>query len=649
MITSQYFPKLFEPGRIGTLRLKNRIVMPPMGTKFADKAGFVTERMKDYYAERAKGGVALVITETFCVDGPRGQAITNQPRIDDDRYIPGLRQLAHAIQKHHVKAVVQLHHAGHATTFKVTGHQPVGPSTLARPGFDQPRGLTTEEIQGITGNFVQAAKRAQLAGFDGVEIHAAHQYLFAQFLSTAWNKRQDNYGGDLSNRARFLVETVRAIRDAVGTNYPMWCRINGVEIAPVGGIPPEESQIIARLLQDAGSDAIHVSACSGTLGPHGNMHRVPMSEPGGNLIPLAEGIRKVVNIPVIAVGRIAPELGEKALQEKRADFIAMGRALIADPELPNKAAYGAMAEIRPCIACNECVEYAIYVAGKLRCAVNPGVGKEREYVIRPAAKKKRVLIIGGGPAGMEAARVLALQGHLVNLCDKNSQLGGQMLLAALPPHKEAIGDFTTYLMAQIRKLPIQIELGQTATPGDIERSNPDVLILATGVLPVIPDIPGISRDNVVTAEDVLLGKARVGQKVVVIGGELVGCETAEFLAERGKDITIVRRGAMLATQVVVSIREKLLPRLAARGVAVLTGVSYQEITGRCLRLTTADGSGKSIDADTIVLAAGSRPNRELLAAVQGKVPQIHVIGDCAEPRNIMEAVADGARIARLVN
>ncbi len=618
-----------------------------MGTPLGNEAGYVTDRMKSYYEERAKGGVALVIVQLCCVDAPVGQSSAWQIRIDNDRFIPDLKQLAQSIKKHGAKAGIQLHHAGHSTRPTFTGQQPVGPSPVARPGYEVPRELTVVEIQKLASRFAEAAARARQAGFDCVEIHAAHLYLFAQFLSSAWNKRQDAYGGDLKGRARFLVETLGAIKGAAGADYPVWCRINGVEYGPGGsGFSPDEAQEVARMLQEAGSDAIHVSAFSGFQGAHACMHIAPMSAPRGLLLPLAEGIKRVVNIPVIAVGRIDLELGEKALREKRADFIAMGRALIADPELPNKAASGRIADIRPCLACNVCADgIRQRKYSELRCSVNAVVGEERKYAIKPAKKKMTVLIVGGGPAGMEAARVAAIKGHFVTLYEQNSQLGGQMLLATIPPHKEKIRDFTSYLAAQLEKLPIQIKLGEKATPAHVERARPDVVILATGVFPLIPDIPGASRENVVTAEDVLSGKAMVGQRVVVIGGELVGCETAEFLAIRGKHVTIVRRGATLATKVGGSVRERLLSRLAAHGVTILTGVKYQEINNSGLRLTTTEGVAKTIEADTIVLAAGSQPNTQLSLALKNLVPEVYLAGDCVEPRNIMEAITDGYRIA----
>ncbi len=353
MITNEFpLEKLFEPARLGEMNLKNRIVMPPMGTNYATQDGYVTDQIKDYYAERARGGVGLVIVEAACVDFPRGKGFIRQLGIDDDRFIPGLRELAQIIRRHGARAAIQLHHGGNASKTSITGLQPVASSPLARPDGDLPKELSIKEIEDIVFRFAKAAERAKKAGFDGVEIHAAHHYLLAQFLSSAWNKRQDAYGGDLKNKARITLEVVRAIREMVGQTYPVWCRINGREFGIKDGITLEETQELAVLLQKAGVNALHISAFA-----YNNPRSIPpMSVKHGTMIPLAEAVKKVVTIPVIAVGRIDPQTGESALQEGRTDFVAMGRSLIADPELPNKAASGRLKEIVPCIACNHCME-----------------------------------------------------------------------------------------------------------------------------------------------------------------------------------------------------------------------------------------------------------------------------------------------------
>lgn len=645
------FQKLFEPGRIGEMELKNRIVMPAMGTNLATWDGYVTEQMKDYYEERAKGGVGLVIVEVTCVAPPTGKTVPCQLLIDDDKFIPGLSELAEVIHRHGAKAALQLMHAGRAAKSKITHTQPVAPSAIPMPfalgaGYEgeMPRELTVDEIKDLVGKFGKAAQRAKRAGFDGVEIHSLGLYLVAQFLSSASNKRQDDYGGELKNRARFLLDIIKAIKEAAGQDYPAWCRLTVREFGIEGGITLEEGQEVARKAQEAGADAIHVTVMAWGVSPRA---RPPTAEPPGNMVPFAEAVKKVVTVPVIAVGRINPELGEKVLQERKADFIAIGKGLITDPELPRKSASGRIDEIRPCIGCLRCIDNILHKDGVVQCTVNAAAGKEREYQLRPVEKSKEVLVVGGGPAGMEAARVAALRGHRVTLYEKQAKLGGQLLQAIVPPHKSNLVGLIDYLATQMVRQGVKIELGIEATPELIEEAKPEVVLLATGVTPLIPEIPGIHRPNVVTAQKVLEGE-EVGERIVVIGGDLVGCETAEYLAERDKKVTIVEILTDVATRVISALRGLLLSRLAARGVTILTGVKDEELTDRGLAITTKEGEKQLIEADTVVLAAGAKPNKVLLPALRGKISEIYSIGDCVEPRDIFEAIADGYRVGRRI-
>ncbi|MCJ7655137.1 MAG: FAD-dependent oxidoreductase, partial [Dehalococcoidia bacterium] len=631
------FPKLFQPGRIGSLELKNRLVMPPMATNYALKDGSVTQRQIDYYEERAKGGVGLVIVEISCVDSTSGKGAAKQIAIDDDRFIPGLSKLAEAIRRHGAKAAIQIHHAGRQTSAKLTGNQPVAPSPIPAPGGEQPRELTPSEIATLVDRFAEAAERAKKAGFDGVEIHGAHGYLISEFLSPLSNRRQDAYGGSVENRARFLLEVIEAIRKRVGRSYPVWCRLSAMEIGVEGGITLEETQVVAQLAEKAGVDAIHVSAHQ--IGP---ARRPPMAQPPCIFVPLAEGVKKVVSIPVIVVGRIPPELGEGVLRDGKADFISIGRALLADPHLPQKVAMGRMEDITPCICCLTCLDSVSWRREGVCCVVNPTLGREREYELKPAESPRKVVVVGGGPGGMEAARVAALRGHKVVLFDDGDELGGQLLLAAKPPFKDTIGTFRRYLVGQITKLGVELRLRQRFTAEVLNELKPDVVVLATGVSPFIPQIPGIQSKKVLQANEVLTG-AETGERVVVIGGELVGCETALYLVERGKKVTIMRRGPKLATKVHHFIREPLLGRLRFKGVSMLTGVEYEEITEAGVVIRTGTGERKLVEADTVVLAAGAVPNTELLAALQGKVARVFSVGDCAEPRGIREAVEEGYR------
>jgi len=636
-MSNEQFPKLFHPGRIGSLEIKNRLVMPPMATNYALKDGTVTDRQIDYYEERSKGGAGLVIVEISCVDAPVGKGTMRQICIDDDRFIPGLSRLAEAIKRHGAKAAIQLHHAGRQTSSKLTGNQPVAPSPIPVTGGEQPRELAVSEIAVLVTRFAEAAERAKKAGFDGVEIHGAHGYIISGFLSSLSNHRQDAYGGSVESRARFLLEVIKAIRDKVGREYPVWCRLSAVEIGAEGGITLEETQVVAQLAEKAGVDAIHVSAH--TVGP---ARRPPMAQPPGSFVPLAEGIKKVVSVPVIVVGRIPPELGEGILRDGKADFISMGRALLADPHVPQKVAMGSMEDIRPCLCCATCLDSIRWRREGVCCVVNPTLGREREYELKPTESPRKVVVVGGGPGGMEAARVAALRGHKVCLFDEGEELGGQLLLAAKPPFKDTIETFRKYLVGQITRLGVELRLGQSFTADMIDELKPDVVVLATGVKPFIPQIPGIKSKKVLQASEVLTG-AETGEHVAVIGGELVGCETALYLVERGKKVTIMRRGPEWATRVHQFIREPLLGRLKYRGVSMLTGVEYEEITEAGVVIKTGTGERKVVEADTVVLAAGAVPNTELAAALQGMVARVVSVGDCAEPRSIREAVEEGYR------
>ena len=651
MCAQSQFKKLFEPARLGRLELKNRIVMPPMIDNLGMPEGHVSQKSLDYFEARAKGGIAMIIVESTCVDAPVGKNVPRMLRMDDDECIPGLTGLAKIIKKHGAKAAIQPTHAGITTKVAFTGCQPVGPSEVARPGYDQPRALTVEEIHQVENKFVEAALRAQKAGFDAVELHGAHPYLGSQFLSAAWNKRTDEYGGTLENRARFVLEIQKKVREAVGKDFTVWWRLNGAEYGlEKFGIENcttlEEAQQVAKWLEEAGADAISVT-CWG-MGVYANYHRVAMASPRGHLLPLAEGIKKVVNIPVLAVGGLDLELGEKVLEEGKSDFILMGRGLLADPELPNKAASGNVDDINPCIRCNYCGDICNARdgnTGQIGCTVNAVLGHEREYVLKPAEKKKKVMVVGGGPAGMEAARVAALRGHNVTLWEKSDMIGGQVRLAIIPPHKEEIGLFLDYLERQAKKAGVEVKLGQEVDVEAVKKAKPDAVILAVGVKPNIPGVPGINRDNVVLAEDVLTGKASIGGRVVVIGGEPVGCETAEYLAERGrKVVAIITLEPAMATKEGVSMREPLLDRLGRFGIEMFAGViGCDEINEQGVKITITEGKSRLLEADSVVLAAGSKPNTDLAMELRDSGIEFQLAGDCIEPRRIMDAVAEGYR------
>jgi 2,4-dienoyl-CoA reductase-like NADH-dependent reductase (Old Yellow Enzyme family)/thioredoxin reductase len=650
-LSREVIMKLLEPFSVGTMNLRNRLVMSPMINNYATGEGYVTDRTLAYYEARAAGGVGLIIVEAACVDAPVGKGAALQLAIDDDKCIPGLRELAAVIHKHGAKAAVQLHHAGRITSSRFTGCQPVAPSPIPFPGdelvgvhavFETPRELTVDEIRNVIGRFAEAAVRAKTAGFDAVEIHAAHGYLINEFLSLLSNNRQDQYGGDLENRARMLVETIAAVKKAVGDSYPVLCRINGEEVRFEGGGTVKDAQEIAKICQAAGIAAIDVSYMAGP-----DPSYLPMSaKPKGYLVHAAEAVKKAVSIPVIAVYRLTPAVGEQVIKEGKADLIAIGRGFLADPQLSNKAAEGRLDEITPCIVCNTCQYDITSENASLRCAVNPAQGKEGECSITKATRPKKVLVIGGGPGGMKAAIIAAQRGHQVTLFEKEGTLGGQLILAAVPPYKDTLVELTNSLSAQVTRAGVNIVLGKDVTITDAESMAPDAVILATGIMPFVPEIKGIDTSNVVLAEDVLAGKATVGQRVIIIGGELVGCETAEFLTDAGKEVTIMRKGPTIAADFSPMNRESLIGRLTLKNVTMLTGVRYEEITAKGLVITNKEGQKQTIPADTFILAAGARPNTELLDVLKGKVPELYQIGDCLEPRSLLEAIDEGFNVGR---
>jgi len=503
-----------------------------------------------------------------------------------------------------------------------------------------PRELALAEIKDLVRKFAAAAQRARQAGFDGVEIHSTGYYLVAQFLSSTANARQDEYGGSLSNRARFLTEIVQAVRANVGPDYPVLCKISAMELGPGAGITVEEAQQIARIAEEAGADALEIAAMLWGIIP-----RLPPStaEAPGGLLPFMDGLKNAVRIPLIAAGRITPELGEKALQERQADLIAMGKALIADPDLPIKAEAGRVDEIRPCIGCLRCIDNQTVKGKGIMCSVNAAVGREMELGVKPPSRSKKVFVIGGGPAGMEAARVTALRGHRATLYEKQDKLGGQLLEAIVPPHKDNMKPFLEYLTGQMTKRSVDVKLGVEATDRTIWETRPDVVVLAAGVVTSVPGIKGIDAVGVLTAKEVLNG-AKVGDTVVVIGGGLVGCETAEYLAKQRKKVTVVEMLDEVAGVMPLALRRMLLARLDYMKVTVLTSVKCQEFMKGSLLINNKEGQEETIAFDAVVIAAGGSPNQTLMEGLKGTVPEVYCAGDCVEPRGIAEAMADGHRI-----
>ena len=639
------FKKVLEPIQIGQIEVRNRFIMPSMVTNYANSDGSINERIKAYHQTRAKGGVGLITVEAAYVH-QSGKGFRNQVGIYKDELIPGLKSLTEAVHSYGAKISIQLYHAGRQTTSKVTGMSVVAPSPIPCPvKQEMPKELSIDEIKELVEAFGQAARRAKEAGFDAIEIHGAHGYLLNQFLSPYSNKRTDEYGGNFKNRMRFPLEVIRRVRDEVGDNFPIVYRMSAEEYV-AGGLTIEDTKAIARKMVEVGIDALHIS---GGVYESSAMIIQPAAIPQGCFVENAAAIKDAINgeVPVIVAGRIKnPIMAEQIIQEGKADLVAMGRALLADSELPKKVSEGKVEEIRKCIGCNQgCID-RLFQDLDIACLANALTGYETEFDLEaPAEKKKKVLVIGGGPGGLEAARVAALRGHKVVLYEKEAELGGQLKIASVPPYKDEINDLSTYLINQVKKSGVVIETSKEADIEKIREIRPDLVIVATGIEPIIPRITGVDQEKVVTAHEVLKGFVSVGQKVVVIGGGLVGCETAEFLAEQGKQVTVVEMLDDIAVDVGALTRALLLERMAEKKIMILTKSKAQEITAEGVIIEKEGGKKEVIYVDTVVLAVGSKPKNDLLKLLEEEGISAFAIGDCVKPRKIIDTIHEGFRRA----
>ena len=626
---------LFAPLALRGMRLRNRINMAPMVTNYATSRGEATDRLIAYYATRARGGAGLITVEATVVS-PNGRSFTHNLCIYDDLYVPGLRSLVDAVHAEGARIAIELYHAGRRTSAAIARSQPVGPSAVPPRGGEVPRELTLSEIEQIQEDFVQAARRAKAAGFDAVTLHAAHGYLINAFLSPLANKRSDAYGGDLRARARFGLEILQRVRAAVGDEFPIIYRLSGSEYVE-GGLTLADAMQVARWYEEAGADAIDVSA--GTI-ESAHITSAYMMFPPALLTPLAAGVKEAVSVPVFAVGRLAdPQLAEQVLAEGKADAITMGRALLADPELPNKAREGRLDDICPCIACNQgCID-RLAAQLDVSCLVNPAVGREQYADVIPAARPKKVLVAGGGLAGLTAAWIARRRGHDVELHERGARLGGQFHLAGAAPGKEEALKLVRFLAHQVEKTGVVVRTNSEVNPATVERSGAQAVVVATGAQPASVPIPGVERT--VRSWDVLAGAAEVGRRVVVIGGGQVGCETAEYLAERGRDVTVLEMLPEMAADMGARTREVFLKKLIDLGVNLITRATVTAIGEREVSFDRAGLSERVLDVDTVVMAVGSRADGALAEALRGKGYELHVIGDCVKPRRGLEAVHEG--------
>ena len=634
--------KLMLPYRLKNLELRNRIVMAPMLSRLCDPNGVVSQKLIDYYATRAGGGVGLIISEYCYIDDKESKAHPGQLGVYDDQLVAGLGDLAEAIQERGAKAILQICHAGRATSAKYMGRQPIAPSGIPSYTGEMAREMTFEEVEAVSESFAEGARRAKAAGFDGVELHGAHGYLMAQFLSPYTNRRTDKYGRD---RGLFALETLDRVRSRVGKDYLVGYRMSGEEFVE-GGVTLKEAKAFAKRLEERGIDYIHVSA---GISETGHNIVTPTYLPKGHLLLLAEGIKSAVTVPVLAVGAIHdPDLAEETLQKNRADLIVMGRALIADPELPQKIQSGQLEDIRTCLRCNDGCSSRMPPNKTQRCAINAEVGRERQMRLHPVSRAKQVCVIGGGPAGMEAARVLALRGHRVTLIEKENELGGLLRYATVPDFKAEMRSFLEYLKTQVVKLGVEILVNRRATPEFIRELKPESVVLATGSTLRIPDIPGTGKPFVATFAELLRGEFKAGDQVVVAGGAAMGCEMAAHLASTGKKVTLVEMVGELATDLEIRSRLTLLQLLKERGVKILTNWKLEKIENGYVLLVDRDWNKQEIAANSVILAMGLESNQELLKPLRESFPDIYVIGDCVEPRKIYQAIHEAAFAGRAI-
>ena len=640
------FAKLFSPMKIGSCTIPNRLAVPAMVTNFCTEDGLVTDRFVRYLEEKAKGGWGLIITEDYAVN-PNAKGYRFIPGLYNDAQLEGNRKLTETIHRYDSKIFCQIYHPGRQSTHFVNGGvQPIAPSATMDPLLQEmPREMTVEEIHGIVADFASCARRCKEAGFDGIEIHAAHGYLISEFLSPYTNKRVDQYGGCFDNRARFLDEIYAAVRKEVGADFPVTVRISVNEYL-LGGRTEAESFVLARHCEELGFDAIHVS--NGMYAsPATRQIIAPMFSEHAFNMQGAQQIKELVHIPVILTNRINdPRMADTLLMMNKADFIGMARGSLADPFLPVKARQGHLSNIRYCIGCLQGCEQKLFEGTSITCLVNPRIGLEYESELTPVETPKKVLVIGGGPGGLMAAETAARRGHRVTVYEKKADLGGQFKSAAYPIGKGELATFISSARQNLSDMQVPIHLNTEVTPELLEAEKPDAIIVATGAHPLMPPIPGIDGSHVVTAEDVLLGNVTVpAGPVVVCGGGEVGGEAAQFVAESHPDVTILEMQPDILNDMMVFTRRCLLSYLKDARVRVLTHAKVQKIEDDKVTYLDQAGQSVSLPAAAVISAFGYRAYNPLEAAARSVCENVQVIGGAVKAGNALTAIAEGYKAA----